>query len=449
MDKKLDCDVIIVGAGASGIYAAHILKTAGLSSIIVEASDVIGGRLKSLEIAPNTNIELGGQYLAKNGQRRLENLVDIFGYKKLTNNSNGKAIFWKNSDRLMAESTDIKISLLAKIDIWRFSIYLKWKLKSINIKKPWKNSELDKTTAHAWLSKKLWTNESRKFVFNIFEQAACCDLSEFSILEGLCNLKSIGSMKLIQDADHYYFREGLQNILKQITLRDELEVFYSKEVTRIVQNKDEVLVHSKSEIFRARAALVTVPLPIIKDIVFEPQLPLAFQELSKTVVRGHAVKVVAVYNSPWWRSNGYSGTISDPEGLFDLVIDSSPDSRYGVLVGFVTGPRAKSIEKLESKELQSLFAKYIEASFGHSEMPVSFNYFNWGDYKHALGAYSARRAINQWVSARDCLQQPFDRVYFAGTETALEWRGFVEGALESGERQAQNIILMLKQEFKN
>jgi monoamine oxidase len=81
-------------------------------------------------------------------------------------------------------------------------------------------------------------------------------------------------------------------------------------------------------------------------------------------------------------------------------------------------------------------------------LPISFNYFNWGDYKYALGAYSERRAINQWTKAKDCLQQPFQRVYFAGTETALEWRGYVEGALESGERQGQKIATMIKEEVK-
>jgi monoamine oxidase len=448
MNKKFDCDVIIVGAGASGIYAASTLKKAGLSSIILEAGDNLGGRLKSKEISKNTNIELGGQWLAKNGQIRLSELVDRFGFKKIKNYNEGKSIIWKGKVPLIYKSKDIELPLMARLDVWRFSLYIKWKLKSINIKKPWKNSELDKTTAHTWLSKKLWTNESRKFVFNIFEQAECCDLSEFSILEGLCNLKTIGSLKNFQDADYYYFKEGLQNLLARLALEDKLDISYNHEVTHIKQGNDQVEVYSKNKVLLSKAVLVTVPLPTMDRINFEPQLPSAVHELCKTIVRGHAVKVVAVYDSPWWRTEGYSGTINDPDGLFDLVIDSSPDSKYGVLVGLVTGPRANNIEKLESKELQRLFTKYIERSFGHSQLPISFNYFNWGDYKYALGAYSARRAINQWTKAKDCLQQPFQRVYFAGTETALEWRGYVEGALESGERQGQKIATMIKKEFK-
>lgn len=100
MNKKFDCDVIIVGAGASGIYAASTLKKAGLSSIILEAGDNLGGRLKSKEISKNTNIELGGQWLAKNGQIRLSELVDRFGFKKIKNYNEGKSIIWKGKDQV-------------------------------------------------------------------------------------------------------------------------------------------------------------------------------------------------------------------------------------------------------------------------------------------------------------------------------------------------------------
>jgi monoamine oxidase len=57
-----------------------------------------------------------------------------------------------------------------------------------------------------------------------------------------------------------------------------------------------------------------------------------------------------------------------------------------------------------------------------------------------MGGYSSRRKINQWMTGKDCLQKPLERIYFAGTETALEWRGYIEGALESGERQAYKVL---------
>jgi monoamine oxidase len=96
MSSKIDSDVIIVGAGAAGIYAATHLKKAGLRSIILEAQDVAGGRLRSQEIAHNTNIELGAQWLALKGQERLGKLIDQFGFKRLTNYSAGQSIFFKD-----------------------------------------------------------------------------------------------------------------------------------------------------------------------------------------------------------------------------------------------------------------------------------------------------------------------------------------------------------------
>ena len=449
MNSIIDSDVIIVGAGASGIYAAAKLKEAGLSSIIVEANDVVGGRLRSQEIAPNTHIELGGQWLALRGQDRLSKLIETFGFNRLTNYSSGQSIMVKDGIRLKTDFGESTLSWLAKLDVLRFSKYLSWTLRTFSMKKPWARHDLDKISLASWLVNKLWTRESRQFFLNIFEQGLCCDLAEVSVLEGLCNAKTIGSLELFQNADHTYFKEGLQNLFLQLAQRELLEIIYRQEVISIKQDEHHVEVQTKDRRFSSRAVLVTVPLPLLHKILFEPELSQQFQKLNNSVVNGHVVKVIAVYDSHWWRNLGFSGVIVDPNGAFDLVIDSSPDPSRGVLVGLVTGPRAKRFQCLSKDELRDIFMKHLETNFGVSKLPMTFFYFDWNSHKYSSGGYSARRSMNQWIEARDCLQQPFQRVYFAGTETALEWRGYIEGALESAERQARNISLRLNAEVSS
>lgn len=112
MDNQNDADVIVVGAGAAGVHAASLLKIKGLKSIILEASDSIGGRLRSLEVKPEVCIELGEQWLAKNGQTRLNKLLEDFEYEKLTNYNKGRTIFVKGSKRLRIMASENPTSLL-------------------------------------------------------------------------------------------------------------------------------------------------------------------------------------------------------------------------------------------------------------------------------------------------------------------------------------------------
>jgi monoamine oxidase len=443
MISKIDTDVIIVGAGASGIFAATHLKKLGLKSIILEANDVIGGRLRSQEIAPNINIELGGQWLAEKGQKRLSAPIDQFGFKRLTNYKSGNFILVKDGIPLITDSFENKISFLAQLDILRFSAYLSWTLKTISVKRPWRQVELDLISLALWMENKLWTSESKLLFKNMFEQGLCCDLSEISALEGLSNLKTIGNLELLQNADHFYFKEGLQNLFYHLAKREELEIFFRQDVVSIKQDDHGVEVQTKERFFFSRAVLVTVPLPLLNKILFKPELPHQFQKLTASVVQGQIIKVIAVYNSPWWRKSGLNGIVSDSNGSFDLVIDSSPDSNSAVLVGLVSGPRAKSLQNFSNVKIQEIFNLHIETNFGVSEKPIDFYFFDWNNDEYSMGGYSSRREINQWNEARDCLQMPFERIFFAGTETALEWRGYIEGALESAERQSESISLWL------
>jgi monoamine oxidase len=441
MDNQNDADVIIVGAGAAGVHAASLLKIKGLKSIILEASDSIGGRLRSLEVKPEVCIELGGQWLAKNGQTRFNKLLEDFEYKKLTNYNKGRTIFVKGSKRLRIMASENPISLFATLDLLRFSTYLRWVLFTIPSVRPWERSDLDQISLKVWLNSFFWNEEAKKIALNVFEQGLCCDISQVSALEALINLKSIGNLELLHDADHFYFREGLQNLFQRISTRDKLVIKHGEEVVGVTQDGVRVEVTTKSKKYYSSAVLVTTPTHLLRNIKFDPDLPNPFDGLIRSIVHGEVAKVIAVYSSPWWRSKGLSGTVSSSEGAFDLIIDSSPDESNFVLVGLVTGTRVRNLPMSEKDKVLEIFESHLKTQFRLQEIPSpdSFHLHDWNSHQYAKGGYSSRRSIGQWVSAKNCLQLPHGRVYLAGTETALEWRGYIEGALESAERQAAEI----------
>ena len=79
----MDCDVIVVGAGFSGLSAADLLASEGRNVCVVEARDRVGGRTATVQLADGTAVDLGGQWLGPT-QDRMYALCRRFGYRGLS-----------------------------------------------------------------------------------------------------------------------------------------------------------------------------------------------------------------------------------------------------------------------------------------------------------------------------------------------------------------------------
>lgn len=436
-----DADVLVIGAGAAGIFAAKTLKENGLRPLILEATDRVGGRVMSQSVGNGHFVELGAQWLAAQGQERLSALAQRYRYRRLSNPAEGNSVFLRGERREVSTASEPPMSILGKLDAYRFALSVDRMLQRQPVEAPWKLPALDSLSVDAWLDSALWTDDSKRLWRNTIEQGLCCDLQSVSAAEVLNNLKSIGGLELLGGADAFYFSEGLQNLFVRLVADESLEVLLRSPVTEVRQSDTGVVVHVGSRRFTAAHAIVAVPPQVLKRIAFQPELPPPLATLAGSVVNGSVVKVVAVYDAPWWRGRGFRGMVLSPTETFDLVIDSSkPDSPLGILVGLVSGPRTASLRGRTAVELSETFEAFVRRAFGATEKMRAFHHMDWNTHPFIEGGYSSRRSLNQWVAAADVLQRPHGRLYFAGTETALQWRGYIEGALESGERQARAIL---------
>jgi monoamine oxidase len=318
-------------------------------------------------------------------------------------------------------------------------------VKSISLDAPWNIPSLDHVSLDAWLCKKFWLKETEAFWRNVFEQALCCDLSNISALDALLSAKTVGDVETFQGMDYYYFKQGSANLFVRIVQDHKIDVMVNSPVHAVKQYADHVELTTMNTLVDAKVVLFTIPPQTLQNITFEEPLPDVFSNMLTNFVPGCVIKVVAVYQRKWWRDRGLSGLVMSQVGDFDWVIDSSFDTlEKGILVGFVTGTRASKMKDLSREELQSKFADFVQDSLGEAPPLEDFLYNDWNHAIYSRGGYASRMTLGHWVFAQDALQSPFGRIYFAGTETAREWRGYVEGALESGERQARLIAARLK-----
>jgi monoamine oxidase len=181
--------------------------------------------------------------------------------------------------------------------------------------------------------------------------------------------------------------------------------------------------------------LALPPRLVAGTIAFSPELPSDLRDALDAVptwMAGHA-KVLAVYDRPFWRAQGLSGTASSFVGpLMELHDASAPDGRPA-LFGFV-GLSAASRKAITPERLKHLALAQLTRLFGpQAEQPVATFVADW-----AVDPCTATPGDSEPPSGHPDYGPPPEfsgprdgRLLFAGTEVACEHGGYLEGALEA------------------
>ena len=132
-------------------------------------------------------------------------------------------------------------------------------------------------------------------------------------------------------------------------------------------------------------------------------------------------------------------------GIFNAAVDCSPaDGNVGILVLFATAASALRLSGMaaEGDRIASAVEWLKSLSGQVVPEPIVARSIDWNADPFSLGGYASRRGIGSWRTTPE-LFGPLQRVHFAGTETATEWRSFMEGALQSAERAASEVLAEL------
>lgn len=437
-------DVIVVGAGPAGLNATRILKENGLNVLCLEARSRVGGRVYSQPIGDGQHIELGAQWMAKEGHSRLEGLVKEYGLTPSTHKKVGKDIAITSSG-IHRVWGGRDLSLLGQLDTLHVYLQLKRVLKRVQVSEPWRSPDLDQISAYDWIRQVAWSEENRAFWTNVIEQEMCCDSRAVSLLEVAQNMLTAGEIERLESADHYFFSEGLSTVFNKMANELGGSVKTNEPVVSLRQSDSAVEVVTGKGSYLAKHVILAIPPQLLAALgVGRP-----IEEMSRKFLEGRVLKMIAVYDSPWWRDRGFSGKTFSKDGLVDGTADSSvSESARGILVGFVSGPRASAMLTLSNEERQQVFQAHIERGFGRGPKPVQFFAHDWNSDEYSHGGYASRRGLGEWTRSEGILQDGIGRILFAGTESANEWRGFIEGALESGERAADQCQRYLKSQIQ-
>ncbi|HUC07482.1 MAG TPA: FAD-dependent oxidoreductase, partial [Solirubrobacterales bacterium] len=219
----------------------------------------------------------------------------------------------------------------------------------------------------------------------------------------------------------------------------------SAPVRRIEQRDDSLRVLADGLEVEAASAIVAVPPAIAARIEFDPALSAKRRQLAERLLPGRLNKCIALYETPFWRRQGLSGESVTDAGPVTLTFDCSPrDGSAGVMLGFVGGPEASEMEAMPAVERRAAvlacFKKLFGADAGH---PVDYAEQEWASEEWSGGGPTSNFGPGGWSECGLALREPVGRIHWAGTETATIWSGYMEGALQAGDRAAAEVISRL------
>jgi monoamine oxidase len=157
---------------------------------------------------------------------------------------------------------------------------------------------------------------------------------------------------------------------------------------------------------------------------------------------GSIIKVNVEYADAFWRSDNLTGQFVADEGAVRFGFDNSPASgNAAVLNAFFAADEARNWGMRTEAERSEAVLEQLARFFGSKALdPVQYLESNWPAEQWTRGAYEGFTAPGVFVNYGASLRPPLGRIHWAGSETAEQWTGYMDGAVRSGLRAADEVL---------
>jgi monoamine oxidase len=454
--EPIRCDVLVVGAGVAGLIAARDLAAAGLDVRVVEARDRVGGRTLAEKIpATDEHIEMGGQWVGPT-QHRVLSLIGELGLATFPTYDSGRhTIEFGGATRRYAGRIPW-LGALTLADVALAQLRLDRTARRVaragGGAAPWADRDaarLDAITFDDWLRRRTRTDGGRRFFRIITEAVFSAEPEDLSALWALFYIGAAGGLDPLINtaggAQQDRVVGGSARICAALAAAMPDAVELSAPVTAVDWSADRVRVEAGGRTYTARRLVLAVPPALAARIAYTPALPADRTQLLDGLPMGAVIKVNVVYDEPFWRAEGLSGQANSDVRALNTVFDNTPPGGSpGVLVGFFEGGHARSAAALTPDERRLVALRDLTAYFGpRAAHPVAYLERDWCAEPWSGGCYGAFAVPGVLGRFGAALRAPIGPMHFAGAETAKRWTGYLDGAVESGQRAAAEVVAAL------
>lgn len=448
-------DVVVVGAGLSGLVCARELQLKGLSVRVLEARERSGGRMHSQTTPGGLVVDLGGQW-GGHTHHLLLALVEEHQLRRFPAFYDGEGIFhWQGVGHRAGLEKDFSSSLVffrpdalplpteqivQTLQLQREFHHL---VEQVPAATPWTAPgamQLDRTTIASWLSRRRacplarypfsWlTRVGGSGGFEPWESS----MLHLAWTQAVAPQHESPEAWLVEGGIGQLAQRLAQDLAPCIALRAPVEAI--EETAAAVR-----VHHGRGQCLEARAVVVAIPPPLRRAIHFSPPLPPTWAGLLQRSPMGSMVKVLAIYPEAFWRQEGLNGLGIGNLPTLELTSDCSPPGgKPGLLAGFIAGERAVQWQGQSASMRRQAVLSDLAAYWGpRASSPAELILHNWNGEPWSAGAFTSFLTPGAWHAYGAVWQEPHGRVFWAGTEAAQRWPGYFEGAIEAGLAAAES-----------
>lgn len=443
-------DVIIIGAGMSGLRAAQLLADTH-DVCVIEARDRVGGRALAHTFENGDSVDIGGQWVGP-GQDRLYALIEQMGMTTYP--------LWDQGDRLMLSGGKLskytgtipKLAPHILLNVhWMMTRFDKMAAQ-IDPAQPWahpKAQEWDSQTVAEWMRKHALSRRAFEVFAVGIGAVFAAEPHDVSLLHALFYARAGTSLDNLvsttggaqQDRVHGDMAGLATRIADQLGDRIRLN-----EPVRKIDWSDGIRVETDKAIHHARRGIMAIPPSQAMRIRYEPDLPAGRAGLWLRMPPGACIKCIAQYETPFWREEGLAGQAVGPELTVRVTFDNTQeDKTAGQLLGFIEGNEARQWSGRDPEERKAAVLRAFSAYFNEKALhPIDYVDQDWTAEPFTRGCYAALMGPGVWTAYGEHLRQPLGPLHMAGTETATAYFGYYEGALDAAERAVAEVTRALE-----
>src|SRR5215813_4501037 len=450
--------VVIVGGGVAGLTCAFRLQQAGLRPLVIEAGGRPGGRLFTLRgVFPDGQFaELGGEFI-DSGHRRVWRLARQLGLTLLDlragDGALGRDVYFFDGRRLpLAQVVDefrpVATRILQDLATIKGD-------GSVTYLAPNNGAQLDRMSLAEWFDTRDVCGPMRSLLEVAYVGEYGLEAGEQSCLNMLRMIgESGGEFKLFGESDERFrFAGGNDSLPRALAKQLKEPISFETRLEAISQSPSGsyTLTVNQSGFVRelpADEVVLALPFTLLRQVDLRVELPPAKRLAIDTLGYGTNAKLVSSFARRVWQTAGSNGsTYTDLP--YQACWESARGQRgaHGLLTNFLGGRGGVELGRGQTETQAAAFVSQINRVFpgAASAFTGQAVRFNWPTAALSRGSFSCYRT-GQYSTIAGAEKEPVGGLRFAGEHTRLDYQGFMNGAVESGERAAREILSRV---FKN
>jgi monoamine oxidase len=452
--------IVVVGGGLAGLTCAYRLKQAGYRADLYEASDRVGGRCwtRRGDFAEGQIAEHGGE-LIDQGHTETRQLAQELGLaldNLLAAESNGADPFYcfDGQPYSFADATDDLKQIWQQLhkDVSAASY------PTLYTQSTQRGRELDAMSIADWITAYVPGGLRSKLgqlldvAYNIEYGAETNVQSSLNMLY-LLGFSGQGQLRIFGPSNEkYHVRGGNDQIPTRLANALQGQITTGMELTAIKRNSDGTYrltfnAGSGTSTVSADRVVLALPFSTLREVDYSR---VVFSNVKKTAIEelgmGTNSKLHLQFKSRFWSTLGNQGdTYADTGYQTTWDVTRAQPGAAGILVDYTGGNVGASFGSGTPSERASQFLAQIEpvlpgiSSRWNGKATVDY----WPGYRWTKGSYSYWK-VGQYTKFSGAERQAEGACHFAGEHTSIDFQGYLNGAVESGERATGEILAALK-----